>query len=277
MIHCKSVIALNLFLSILVFSSYSPPAKTWVAVGDSITYLNEHANETGDRITRGYMTMIKEKHPHIQYINQGHNGWTVLRIADSIHTLGIPKADIYTVFLGTNDWWRGNPIGTWSDYKAGNGNKTVYGAFRTIIDKFRSLNSTAEIILMTPMQRVDFVYIHGFKNNAYGSYKPKNGQQLSQVADAIIDIARHENFDLVDLYHAKPLRLEKLVKYKRLKDPISGQYKDFKYPDFIDIPFDTEKDEYPYPLESIDMTYDGLHPSDKGYQVISKLLWKKMK
>jgi lysophospholipase L1-like esterase len=43
------------------------------------------------------------------------------------------------------------------------------------------------------------------------------------------------------------------------------------------VPFNPEKDEYPYPVESIAMTYDGLHPSDKGYEIIAKRLWKLMK
>jgi lysophospholipase L1-like esterase len=63
-----------------------------------------------------------------------------------------------------------------------------------------------------------------------------------------------------------------MVNFKRLRDPKSGNYKNFVYPDFIDVPFDPITDEYPYPVESINMTYDGLHPSDKGYEIISNML-----
>ena len=42
--------------------------------------------------------------------------------------------------------------------------------------------------------------------------------------------------------------------------------------DFVDKPFDPLADEYPYPVEAIDMTYDGLHPSDKGYDIIANML-----
>ena len=75
----------------------------------------------------------------------------------------------------------------------------------------------------------------------------------------------------------KQLKLDKLVKFKRLKDPQTGVYKEYKYPLSNDIPFNPEADEYPYPVEAIDMTYDGLHPSDNGYKVISKMLVKIMK
>jgi lysophospholipase L1-like esterase len=116
------------------------------------------------------------------------------------------------------------------------------------------------------------------KNAAYGSYKEKNGQTLEQFADAIKTIAKSESVELVDLYHKSGMTIKNLVKYKRLKDPkTAGAYRNYSYPDYIGIPFNPETDEYPYPLEAVDMTYDGLHPSDKGYEVIAGMLVKVMK
>lgn len=166
----------NLLLVVFVvclITSFAPKKITWVAIGDSITYLNEHVDETGNRITKGYMTRVVEKLPNINYINQGHNGWTSGGIAEEIEKLGLVKADVYSVFLGTNDWWAGRPLGTFRDYQNNRGNNTLYGSYRIIIDKLRNLNKDAKIILITPMQRADFVYIADMKNNAYGSYKKK--------------------------------------------------------------------------------------------------------
>lgn len=143
---------LLLIAVICIISSYSPKKITWVAIGDSITYLNEHTDETGNRITKGYMTRVAEKLPHIRYINQGHNGWTSGGIASEIEKLGLVKADVYSVFLGTNDWWAGRPLGKFTDYQNNTGNNTVYGSYRIIINKLRSLNKNARIILITPMQ-----------------------------------------------------------------------------------------------------------------------------
>lgn len=267
-----------LFLAVLgLTSSFKPKVLTWVAIGDSITYLNEHQNETGNRITKGYMTRVVEQLPTIHYVNQGHNGWTSGGIATSIEKLGLTKADVYSIFLGTNDWWAGRPLGHVSDYQNTTGNNTVYGSFRIIVDKLRSLNPQARIILITPMQRGDFVYIASHKNNAYGSYKDKKGQSLESFANAIDSIGRLESFPVVDLYHTKALSVEKLVKYKRLKDPKTGVYTNYTYPAYTTIPFNAEADEYPYPLESVAMTYDGLHPSDEGYKVITKMLVKILK
>lgn len=260
-----------------ISTSFSPKEITWVAIGDSITYLNDHANETGNRVTKGYMTRVSEKLPHVHYINQGHNGWTAIRIAQEIEHLGLQKADVYSVFLGTNDWWHGSSPGTFTDYLNNTGNSTVYGAYRIIINKLRSLNAGARIILITPLQRSDFVYINNPKNNAYGSYKEKNGQQLSRFAAAIDSIGHYEHFDVIDLYNKSGITQKNIIKYKRLKDTLTGVYKNYPYPSFIGIPFNAATDEYPYPVEAIDMTYDGLHPSDKGNDVIASMLVKVLK
>lgn len=262
-----------LLVCLILSFGFAPKSLTWVAIGDSITYLNDHPDETGNRITKGYLTLVTDKFPDIQVINKGYNGWTAVKIATDFDKLDIPKADVYSIFLGTNDWWGGKVLGTMADYQNNTGTETVYGAFKVIIDNLRSLNDQAEILLITPMQRVDFVYINDFKNNAYGSYREKNGQNLEQFANAIVEIAKAENFRVVDLYHHEKMDHARLVKFKRLKDPETGEYKNFKYPDFIDVPFDPAADEYPYPEKSINVTYDGLHPSDKGYRLISKGLY----
>ncbi|MEO7766725.1 MAG: SGNH/GDSL hydrolase family protein [Ferruginibacter sp.] len=270
----KLVLAIG---AICLMSLYIPKKRTWVAIGDSITYLNEHPEETGNRITKGYMTRVVEKLPNIKYTNQGHNGWTSGKIASEIESLGLTTADVYTVFLGTNDWWQGRPIGILADYQNSTGNNTLYGSYRIIINKLRGINREARIILITPMQRVDFVYLANMKNNAYGSYKDKNGQSLAMFARAIDSIAGYEHFALVDLYNKSGMTLENLVKYKRLKDPQTGVYKNYRYPAFIGIPFNPDIDEYPYPVEAVSMTYDGLHPSDKGFAIIAKMLVRIMK
>ncbi|HKG07865.1 MAG TPA: SGNH/GDSL hydrolase family protein [Pedobacter sp.] len=257
---------------LIILTSFVPVHRTWTAIGDSITYMNEHPEETGNRITKGYMTMVVQKLTDVSYINQGHNGWTAGGIAENIEKLGLVSSDIYSVFLGTNDWWSGRPIGTLEDYKENKGNSTLFGSFRIIVNKLRKLNPKARIILITPMQRVDFVYLKDLRNNAWGSYKAKSGQSLEQFAEAVKAIGSYENFKVVDLFHKSSLGLKHLVKYKRLRDNGLSSYRNFKYPAFTDIPFDAVKDEYPYPDGSINMTYDGLHPSDKGYGVIAKML-----
>jgi lysophospholipase L1-like esterase len=273
----KKILCLLIGWSSIALSSFTHHPLTWVAIGDSITYLNEHPDETGNRLTKGYLTQVTERLPYIHYVNQGHNGWTSPNIARSIEKLGLTSADVYSVFLGTNDWWHSNHLGGWNDYINNTGDTTVYGSFRIIINKLRSLNKDAAIILITPMPRADFVYIKNAGNNAYGSYKDKDGQSLEQVAGVVSAIGRYEHMIVVDLYHEKRLAVSRLVRFKRLKDPQSGAYRDYPYPDYIGVPFNPVTDEYPYPMDAIGMTYDGLHPSDKGDAVIAKRLVKILK
>lgn len=284
MLRTKNRPKLKLLKKLLLFAfaaclliSFKQKQLTWVAIGDSITYLNDHPDETGNRVKKGYLTRVTELLPNLKYINKGFNGWTSGGIAQKINELGLVKADVYTVFLGTNDWWSGRPLGTLENYKKGDGNKTVYGSFRIIINKIRELNPAARIVLITPMQRADFVYINDAANNAHGSYQPKNGQTLEQFANAIVAIADYEKIAVADLYHSPKLKLDKLVKFKRLKDPATGQYVNYPFKKSISIPFDPKANEYPYPPEAIGLTYDGLHPSDGGNAVIAQLLAKKLK
>ena len=265
----------HLILLIFIFlitSFFTPKQVKWIAIGDSITYLNEHPEETGNRITKGYMTRVVEKLPQISYNNKGFNGWTASMVASEIDNLGIVSSGIYTVFLGTNDWWSGLPLGTFNDYFENKGNTTFYGSCRIIISKLRNLNKKAKIVLITPMQRGDFVYIADWNNNAWGSYKQKNGQSLADFAEAVEIIGKYEKIKVVDLYNHSGITLENMVKFKRVKDETTGQYSNLTYPDYVGKPFNPHTDEYPYPMDAIAMTYDGLHPSDQGYEIIAGML-----
>lgn len=262
-------IAPILLLLVITVVSFKQKEIRWVAIGDSITYLNDHLKETGNRVTKGYMTRVSEQLPFIHYVNKGYNGWTAIKIAQEFDALHIPEADVYTVLLGTNDWWQGRRAGNFSDYKMNTGTQTICGAFRIIIDKIRKINNAARIILITPLRRSDFVYLFNKRNNAWGSYKEKNGQSLKTVAAAIREIGHREHIEVIDLYNDPLLKEKNLVLFKRLKSPETGAYKNYRYPAFHNIPFNPETDEYPYPPEAIQLTYDGLHPSDKGNEIIA--------
>jgi lysophospholipase L1-like esterase len=268
----KVRLLLKLFVLLCQLPALTPAPITWTAIGDSITYLNDHLDETGNRVTGGYMAKVAAAYPNIKYINQGHNGWTTVGIAKEIENIGLTTTDVYSVFLGTNDWWSGLPLGSMTDYKNNTGLKTTYGAYRIIINKIRNLNPAAQVILITPLQRGDFVYLFDAHNNAYGSYKSKNGQDLSQFANAVKEIGNYEHFEVLDLYYNSGIMVKNVVQFKRLKDSATGVYHNVHYPDYIGMTFNPGKDKYPYPVGAIGYTYDGLHPSDKGNQVIADMI-----
>jgi len=257
-------------------SSFMPPEITWTAIGDSFTYLNDHLQESQDRVTKGWITRTTEQVPGLTYINQGHNYWTTLEIAEKVDQFDLQSSNVYTILLGTNDWMQGKILGTLDDYNNKTGINTFNGAYRVIIDKIRSLNPEAHIVLMTPMQRADFVYILNPRINSWGSYKDRKGQSLESFADAVRAIAKQEKFEVVDLYKEPRLALRLAVKYKYMRDPQTFEYKEYRYPDYINIPFN-QSDEYPYPVGAMDVTYDGVHPSDKGSAIIANMVAKVIK
>jgi lysophospholipase L1-like esterase len=272
----KKSIIYSLILSCL-FSFQTKKQKTWVAIGDSITYVNDNLAESDSIVSQGYMTMVCNKLRHLSYINKGYNGYTSTRIAKNIESLQIPKADIYTIFLGTNDWWTGITLGDIDDFNQTKNPQTTMGAFRVIIDNLRELNPEATIVIVSPLQRGDFVYWKNYKNNALGSYQNKNGKSLEDLVWGLKKISQELNIPFIDLYHDSGITQKNIINFKRLKDPQTGIYKNYAYPKYIGVAFDPLKDEYPYPKEARNMTYDGLHPSDKGNKVIAKLIIKTFK
>ncbi|WP_233525707.1 SGNH/GDSL hydrolase family protein [Chitinophaga silvisoli] len=260
-------------MSSFIPQNESRKSITWTAIGDSFTYLNDHLEESENRVEKGWITRTTELVPGLTYTNQGQNYLTSVEIAYKIDDLGIKPSDVYTIFLGTNDWWLGVKPGTLDDYTNNTGIATLNGAFRVIIDKLRSLNPKAHIILITPMQRGDFVYLLNHNFNSWGSYKEQEGQSLETFVNAVKAIGKAENFEVLDLYSEPRLEISHAVKFKLLRDPVTREYKEYAYPDYTKIPF-TVGDRYPYPKEAMDITYDGIHPSDKGGAIIAELLAK---
>jgi hypothetical protein len=56
----QSFITISLMILLVTFGSFKKKPVSWVAIGDSITYLNDHLDETGNRVTKGYMTRVKD-------------------------------------------------------------------------------------------------------------------------------------------------------------------------------------------------------------------------
>lgn len=272
----RKLFPLLLLLTVSMSSFMPNKGITWTAIGDSFTYLNDHLDESDNRVEKGWITRTAELVPGLTYINQGRNYLTSVEIAYKIDQFDLKPSDVYAIFLGTNDWWLGVKPGTLEDYTNNTGIGTLNGAFRVIIDKLRSLNPKAHIILLTPMQRGDFVYIRNHNFNSWGSYKDQEGQSLESFVSAVKAIGKAENFEVVDLYHEPRLEMSQAVKFKYLRDPQTREYKEYPYPDYIGIPF-TVGDIYPYPINAINVTYDGIHPSDKGGAIIAELLSKVIK
>ncbi len=239
--------------------------KTWCAIGDSFTYLNDHLDETDYRVSEGYLSRVLKRLPDLALINAGVNGSTT---KDWL-TIPIPFADVYTILLGTNDWHQQIPLGTKEEFQKEESG-TILGNLGVLRKRIYLVNKEAKILVMNPVERADFICVLDTLNQAQGSYAPEADVMLSEVAEAICSCAKEAGLCTLDLYKECGFTQENVIHFKRLKK--DGIYQNLPYPDYIGVPYHPETDEYPYPQEAVALTYDGLHPSDRGNEIIAGLV-----
>ena len=244
----------------------------WCAIGDSFTYLNDHLNETAFRLRKGYLDRALDMLPEYEITlhNIGINGST---FQDWV-SVPIPPADFYTILLGTNDWHRPFPQGSMEDLKRRR-EGTILGNLGILLDHIRLSSPNAPIIGANPVERADFVYLFDGENNAPGSYAPENGLWLRDLSSALLTAYEAEGVLPLDLWKESGFTQDRLIRFKRVNR--NGVYENLPYPDYIGIPYDPGKDEYPYPEAAIALTYDGLHPSDEGSQILARLFSDKIR
>lgn len=183
-------------------------SKSWAAIGDSITWLND--NGGGNRPERGYQSRLQDRITFGGVTNCGVNGGTM----KGYDVSSIPAADIYTIALGINDWGETNltPVGTLADYKAnadGSASDNYAECLRRMVNRIRELNSAAFIILITPRRA------YGFEGYLPASSVQPNsaGVYLHEYADLINDVARFEGFPVADLYYNSGMHDGNLAAY----------------------------------------------------------------
>lgn len=241
----------------------------WCAIGDSFTYLNDHLDETAYRVKKGYLTRILEKLPQLSLINVGVNGSTT----QDWLTIPVPEAEVYTILLGTNDWHMHIPLGTERDFaekKAG----TILGNLGVLIERIRKVNPQVKLLVLNPVERADFICILDTLNQAQGSYAAEAGVMLSEVAEAIYRCAKNAGIAALDLHKECGFTQENVIHFKWLKK--DGSYQKLAYPEYVGVSYQPETDEYPYPPEAAALTYDGLHPSDEGNEILAELIAKEL-
>lgn len=245
-------------------------AYRWIAIGDSFTYLNDHLDETAYRVSKGYLDRVLEKVPGLELFNMGINGSTT----NDWQMVNIPKADLYTVLLGTNDWFHDVPLGTEEDFKEARAG-SILGNLGCMLRQIRKKAPGAKVIVMNPVARGEFVYVGDGTNNAHSSALPENGVMLKDVAAAIYHAVKEAGIPCIDLWTECGFTEENAVKFKRVRTPEG--YRDMPWPDYTCYRFEPGEDVYPYPPEAADRTYDGLHPSDLGNEIIAEILSKKIR
>lgn len=211
-------------------------SKSYVQIGDSISWqfdgkLENFASEgasTGYKAVGGYGQKIC-KYFGITYENHkshGLNGRTFCEYVKDITNkpngdivYQVPQdGDIYTIFLGTNDFGKAEPLGTKADYLNNtfdvnnyNATKTIYGGLRKLVDY---INSTA---VSTKDKRIVFITPIGFgAYKGYGSLMTTweinaNGEvvervnsagvKMSEIVNAIKFVAEQISAYVIDIYN----------------------------------------------------------------------------
>lgn len=257
-------------------------SKTYCEIGDSISFIgdgkkedlvSEYGSATGYIYPNGYGQKIC-KHFGISYANHkshGMNGKTfaeyMLRVntppnSDTIYDLP-QNSDIYTIFLGTNDFGKSEPLGAKSDYlndtfsyASYEATKTTYGALRKLVDYVTSTTDARDkrIIFITPL---GFGTYTGFGSplstweiNVNGEIVEKTnsaGVKMSDIVLAIKWAASQIGAYVIDLYDTGGI-----VQKNRLN--IEGNL----------------VEGFPEVYQTV--LYDNLHPTTEGFNFIAKRL-----
>ena len=186
----------------------------------------------------------------------------------------LEKGDAYLVMLGSADWMTPLPIGTERDYLF-HTKGTILGNLGILIARIKEISPNATIFLCNPVERGDYVSINDPFIFAKGSYEPKNGRTMNDIANAIFSSAREENVININTHDKAGFTCFNAVKFKRCY--LHGKLVDLPYPNYRQGLYDPEAGVYPYPKEAANMTFDGLHPSDLGAEKLSEIIFEGMR
>lgn len=122
--------------------------KVWNVIGDSITY------GTGSTTGNRYYDLIDSEKQFATKNIYGYFGWSIAKTNNgSVYdkrTEWELSADLYTIFLGTNDYLHGSDIGTISDSTT----DTLMGGLNLMLTYIMTNSPTAKIGVITPAKSI---------------------------------------------------------------------------------------------------------------------------
>ncbi|MDR7073302.1 SGNH/GDSL hydrolase family protein [Fictibacillus barbaricus] len=198
------IVALLFLVIIAVFVYVEKPAKeskyegkTWLTIGDSITYLN------------GYQPIVNQTFNFGEIKNYGKSAFTTEMLVDEMETW--PKnAQLVTFFAGTNDFGQNVDLNTTK--------QSVDTIFRHLKEKYPK----SDIVVILPSQR------WGFKRDPVPEPTMTNskGNTLEQYCDVIEESAKKYKLPTIDLYHQSGITKDNIDTYT--KDGLHPNKKGFK-------------------------------------------------
>lgn len=271
----------------------------YAQIGDSITYMYDNKYETSydDRGTTqtgykgtGYGRLICEHFgiPYDNHYPQGLNGRTFsdYYIEWNRGNISFPNnINLWTIFLGTNDYMTSSgareALGTSSDYINDTwteGNLTVYGAIRKIVNKIRSQRTDDKqlrIVFITPFPLGVFCWgeneQQAMETFQAASFTKQNGEYvwvsrgntgkektLKDVVDAIKWVCSYEHFKCISLFDVSLMDMAEINSAQTFENCGWTQQLYFAPSNF-------------------DFMRDGVHPNEKGQRIIGKRCIEELK
>lgn len=183
---------------------YSMSANlTWVSVGDSITAGNNSDATYTSGVAQGYYQdhALPLMPKVVTHYNRGYGGYTMAIPGAGDTYTGITSvdsqfetADIYTVFLGTNDFSRNVPVGSYASSTGATND--FYGGMKQLYVDLTGKNMNAIIIFVTPLKRT-------LGKNSTIAWDSANtaGFKLVDYVNAIKDFGSNYGCPVLDLFN----------------------------------------------------------------------------
>jgi lysophospholipase L1-like esterase len=166
--------------------------KKWNAIGDSIT-----------APTDTYHKIISQN-SGISAVNFGINGSraAVLNKENALDDIALVtrmatfnnNADLCTIYIGTNDWGDGIPLGVIDSTS----NSDFYGAMNNVITNILTNKPTIRLALITPMRR--WLNGNGVEITNDLTTTNKNGNYLREFVNAVVDLGEKYSLPVLNLY-----------------------------------------------------------------------------
>jgi len=195
-------------------------SKTWVAIGDSITYgTYSYGSGSIARDPQGSYAYLASKRVGYRFVNAAvpNLGFTVdatdtsfpyRTLPDVLANTDFTNASIVTVALGTNDYGRDGTLGTLSDTSAVN---SIYGRAKLIIETVQTQAPGARLIFVTPIPRETA----GTANGRYDmTVRNGSGFSLSAVRTAILELCTLYGLECINWTDSCPINYFNCATYQ---------------------------------------------------------------
>jgi len=183
--------------------------KTWLTLGDSITWQDGKPYKQDKTIARGYQTLVQEALGFSEIFNEAVPGDTMAErdgSKGSIVKTGLMQdysAGLTTILAGTNDFKLGTPIGRIESDRFDT--STFCGAYQTLIEHILKENPEQRIFLMTPLQRDKDGHTIDSVN--------RSGHRLIDYVEAVRSVGERYSIPVIDLFRESGLTKLNLERY----------------------------------------------------------------